>query len=248
MPELSPTSLIIIVLVSWLAGVAKVAFGIGAGVFLTPILALTLPSKVAVALMAPMMVVTDVLALRQHWGKWHTRHILVLLPTAFVGVVLGTLFLAWAPTALVRKAIGVIALLFVAIQLQRWRNTAGKVSAPMPPWAGWIIGFLSGITTSIAHAGGIVMSIYLLSVGLTKDVFIASVVGTFSLTDLLKLSLYWQVGVLTLGILLTGIALTPIMLLGGRMGISLNRKLSVQQFTTIVTVLVGVAGLLLLTT
>ncbi len=75
--------------VSWIAGVAKVAFGIGAGVFLTPVLALVLPPKVAVALMAPMMVITDFVALRHHWGKWDSRHILVLLPTAVVGVVPG---------------------------------------------------------------------------------------------------------------------------------------------------------------
>ncbi|MHB0869487.1 MAG: sulfite exporter TauE/SafE family protein [Chloroflexota bacterium] len=248
MPDLSPTSLIIILLVSWAAGVAKVAFGIGAGVFLTPILALVLPPKVAVALMAPMMVITDVLALRHHWGKWHSRHILVLLPTAFVGIVVGTLFLTWAPTTLVRKAIGAIALLYVAIQIHRLRRPSGKPALPMPTWAGWIIGFFSGITTSVAHAGGIVMSIYLLSVGLTKEAFIASVVGAFSITDLVKISLYWQVGILTMSILLAGIALAPAMLLGGRMGIALNRGLSVQQFTTIVTVMVGAAGLLLLLT
>ncbi len=234
--------------VSGIAGVAKVAFGIGAGVFLTPVLALVLPPKVAVALMAPMMVITDFAALRHHWGKWDSRHILVLLPTAVVGVVLGTLFLAWAPAPLVRKAIGLIALLFVSLQIYRWRRPGGRASAPMPAWAGWIVGFISGLTTSIAHAGGIVMSVYLLSVGLTKEVFIASIVGAFSITDLLKLSLYWQVGVLTTTILLTGIALTPVMLLGGRMGASLNRRLSVQQFTAALTVLVAISGLLLLST
>lgn len=248
MMDLGPTSLTIALVVSWLAGVAKVAFGIGAGVFLTPILALVLPPKDAVALMAPVMLVTDVLALRHHWGKWHTGHMLVLLPTAFVGIVLGTLFLAWAPPTLVRKAIGVIAMLFVAIQLRRSRQPAGKPSVPMPAWGGWIIGFLAGIATSIAHSGGIVMSIYLLTVGLTKEVFVASIVGTFAVTDLAKLSLYWQVGVLTLPILLTGLALTPVMLLGGWMGVSLNRRLSVQQFTAIVTVMVGLAGILLLAT
>jgi uncharacterized membrane protein YfcA len=246
LPELNPISLTIIVIVSLIAGMAKVAFGIGAGVFLTPILALVLPPKVAVALMAPMMVITDFAALRHHWGKWHTRYVLVLLPTALVGIALGTFFLAWAPAPVVRKAIGVIALLFVALQLLRGRP--GGASTPLPVWAGSIIGLVAGIASAIAHSGGIVMSIYLLSIGLTKEVFVASVVGSFSITDLLKLSLYWQVGVLTLGILLAGIALTPVMLLGGRFGMSVSRRLSVQQFTAAVTVLVGVSGVLLLAT
>ncbi len=248
MPDLSATSAIIILVVSWLAGMAKVAFGIGAGVFLTPILALVLPSKVAVALMAPMMVITDFVALRHHWGKWSRHHVLVLLPTALVGIVLGTLFLAWAPAPLVRKAIGLMAVLFVTLQILRWRAPDAGASTHLPPWAGWIIGLVAGIASSIAHSGGVVMSIYLLSVGLTKEVFVASVVGSFTITDLLKLSLYWQVGVLTLPILLAGMALTPVMMLGGRMGIVVSRRLSVRQFTAALTVLVGISGLLLLAT
>lgn len=248
MPELSATSAIVILLVSWLAGVSKVAFGIGAGVFLTPVLALVLPSKVAVALMAPMMVITDLVALRQHWGKWHTRHVLVLLPTALVGIVLGTLFLAWAPAPVVRKIIGVMALIFVAQQVLRIRSTKKHAPAPLPAWVGSVIGLVAGVASSIAHSGGVVMSIYLLSLGLTKELFVASVVASFSITDLLKLSLYWQVGVLTLSILLTGIALTPFMLLGGRMGVSVSRRLSVEQFSVAVTALVAVSGILLLAT
>lgn len=246
MLELDSTALTIVLVASWFAGVSKVAFGIGSGVFLTPVLALMLPPKVAVGLMAPLMIITDVLALQAHWRKWHARHLAVLLPTAFVGVVIGALYLAWAPSTLVRKTIGAVALLYVAVQLFYFGRGSRKFDAPMPVWGGSVIGLFTGITTSVAHSGGVVMSIYLLTVGLAKNTFVATVVAVFFATNLLKFPLYWQTGVLNMPILLTGIALTPLMLLGGRMGISLNRRLTAQQFTTGIVVIVGLAGVILL--
>ena len=246
LPEPSPTWLSIVIFASWVAGIAKVAFGVGAGVFLTPLLTLVLPPKVAVGLMWPVMFVTDISALHHHWRKWDTRQVLVLLPTCFVGIIVGSLFLAWAPSELVRKAIGIIALLFVALQLARSRRGAGKPTAPMPIWAGWIIGFLGGIVTSLSHSGGIIISIYLLSVGLTKNVFIASLVSIFFVGNLVKFPLYWQTGILTPPILLTGLALTPVMLLGGRAGLLLNRRVTVAQFTKAIVLIVGLSGLVLL--
>ncbi len=247
LPDWSSTSLIVVVVISCVAGAAKVAFGIGAGVLLTPIAALVLPPKEAVALMAPMMLITDFVAIPHHWRKWSTRHVLLLLPTAFAGVILGTLFLAWAPPLWVKRAIGIIALLFVATQLWRRLRPADGSAKPLPDWLGYVIGLLAGIASSIAHAGGIVMSIYLLGVGLTKQIFVSSIIATFFLTDTTKLIAYWQTGVLTFPILLAGIALTPAMLIGGGAGAFLNRRLTVSQFTTMMMVLVGISGALLLT-
>lgn len=248
MLDLSPLNVAVVVLVSAVAGVFKVAFGLGAGAFLTPVLALVLPPKLAIGLMWPVMFVTDLSALRHHWRKWDTRHVLVLLPTCLLGVVAGSLFLAWAPSWVVRKTIGVIALAFCGVQLLRMGRAASGPSHPMPTWGGWIVGFVAGLTTSIAHSGGIVMSIYLLTVGLTKNRFIATLVSIFFASNLLKFPLYWQTGILTMPALLTGLALTPAMLLGGRFGMSVNRRLSVAQFTRFVVAIIGSAGMLLLAT
>ncbi len=245
MPELSPTSLIVVVVISFMAGASKVAFGIGAGVLLTPIAALVLPPKVAVALMAPMMLITDFVAMPHHWRKWSTRHIVLLLPTAFAGIVLGALFLAWAPPVWIKRAIGAVALLFVLTQLWR-RMHAANGTKPLPDWLGCVIGLLGGVASSIAHAGGIVMSIYLLAAGLSKQLFVATIVATFFLTDTVKMIAYWATGVLTWPVLLAGLLLSPTMLLGGTAGAVLTRRLTVEQFTAVMMVLVGISGVLLL--
>lgn len=248
MLDLDPLSFIVVVLVSVLSSIIKVSVGIGSGAFLTPILALVLPPKVAIGLMAPLMIVTDLAALHHHWRKWHTRHVLVLLPTCLVGVVAGSLFLAWAPSEVVRKAIGVIALTFVALQLLRFRREAAGPSLPMPAWSGWIVGLVAGVTNAVAHSGGIILSIYLLTLGLAKNGFIASLVMIFLAANLVKAPIYWQTGILNMPLLLTGLALTPTILLGGWLGMRLNRSISVEQFSRIVVVIVGMSGLLLLAT
>lgn len=246
MLELDSIELLAIVAASLLAGLVKVAFGVGAGAFLTPLLALILPPTVAVALMAPVMLLTDVQAVQHHWGKWSTRHVMVLLPTSVLGIAAGTLFLGWAPPYLIRKAIGAIALVFVVLQLRRFRGGVAGPRIPFPVWGGWIVGFIAGVSSAIAHAGGIVFSVYLLSAGLAKNAFVASVVALFVASSAIKIPLYWQIGILTAPVLLTGLALAPVMFLGGRIGARLNQRISVVQFTWIVTLAVGGSGLLLL--
>ncbi len=231
---------------SWLSGAAKVAFGIGGGVLLTPIAALVLPPKVAIALMAPMMIITDFVALPHHWRKWSIRDAAVLLPTACVGVVLGSIFLAWAPPIWVRRAVGLVALFFVASQLWKRVRPSGPDSRPMPEWLGYPIGFLAGLSSSVAHAGGIVMSIYLLSIGLKKQTFVATIIACFFVTDTTKLLAFWQTGLLTWQLLLAGTLFAPAMLLGGSAGAFLHKRLTVDQFTNVVMVLVGLSGVLLL--
>ena len=247
MLELDATSLIIILIVSLLAGAVKVAFGVGAGALATVIMAMVLPPKMAVGLLAPIMIITDIQALRYHWRKWDTKQVMVILPTAVLGIGVGTAFLGWAPPGVVRKAIGTVAILFALLQLLRmYQRDQAPVALPL--WSGWIIGFFAGITTTVAHAGGVVFSMYLLGANLPKNTFVATVVALFFATNTIKLPLYWSVGVLTLPILLMGILLTPVMVAGGWLGSQLSRRISVQQFLWIVTLLVGASGLLLLLT
>lgn len=246
MPDLSPFSLAVIAVIAFAAGAAKVAFGVGSGALLTPVAALVLPAKTAVALMAPLMMVTDFVAIPRYWRKWSGRHVLVVIPTAFVGIILGTVFLTWASPLWVKRAIGVVALLFVATQMWRRTRSFGASRTKVPDSLGYVAGLFAGVTSGIAHAGGIVISIYFIESGLTKQVFVASVIATLFLTDVTKMISYWQSGVLTWPVLVTGLLLSPAMLLGGSAGAWLSQRMTVSQFTTFLMFLLGISGFLLL--
>ena len=107
----------LIIVVAFFAGVLKSGFGIGAGIFLTPILALVTDPKEAVVLVAPMMLFTDITAVYQYWQRWSLRDILSLAPPCLLGVTAGVFLLNWLTPDLARRAIGLIGLLYVGTEI-----------------------------------------------------------------------------------------------------------------------------------
>ena len=55
------------------SAVIKNSVGIGAGVFLLPVLTLVLPPKVALGLGAPAMLISDLVGIKNYWGEWDKR-------------------------------------------------------------------------------------------------------------------------------------------------------------------------------
>lgn len=107
----------VIIVVAFFAGVLKSGFGIGAGIFLTPILALVTDPKEAVVLVAPMMLFTDATATCQYWRQWSVKDILSLAPPCYLGAAAGVLLLNWFTPEMARRAIGVIGLVYVGMEV-----------------------------------------------------------------------------------------------------------------------------------
>ena len=110
---------LITAIVAFLAGVIKSAFGIGAGIFLTPVLALVINPKEAVVLVAPMMLFTDITAIFQYWRRWSVKDVLLLTPACLIGAVAGALLLNWFTLQMAQRSIGAIGLLYVGTELLR---------------------------------------------------------------------------------------------------------------------------------
>jgi uncharacterized membrane protein YfcA len=230
---------------AFMAGLIKTAFGIGAGVFLTPILSLMITPKTAVALMAPMMLITDIFTLCIYWKKWHLNYILILTPGFLIGVVLGSYYLAWASPVIIKLTIGIIAMVFSAYQIVRIKNP--KIFNGINPsnTTGVILSLLAGISSAVAHSGGIIMTIYLITKKLDKNSFVATLVGILLLSDMLKIVTYTELNLLTRPLLITGLMLTPMMFLGSWLGSKLIKRLSDNQFILYVNVLIFVSGIIL---
>src|SRR5687768_1567504 len=71
-------------------GFLRTSIGGGIGLVLTPTLSLVLPPSVVLALIAPLMNLSDPLTLRYYWRQWDRRQLALLLPSMMAGVVLGT--------------------------------------------------------------------------------------------------------------------------------------------------------------
>lgn len=162
----------------------KGAFGGGVAMVGIPLMSLAMDPLVAGAVMAPLLLVMDAVALR-HWSPrtWSRADVRWLIP----GTLIGTALAAWLLTGLDERAVaalmGVLGLGFAAFWL------AGGVSAqgwPARPAFALTAATASGATSMIAHAGGPPLAIYLLGRGLPKEQYAGTTSIVFTVGNIAK--------------------------------------------------------------
>jgi uncharacterized protein len=228
-------------------GFLRTSVGGGIGLVLTPTLSLVLPPSVVLALIAPLMNLSDPLALRYYWGQWDRRQLALLLPSMMAGVVLGTWALAQLSEYWLGKAIGAVALFFGLLQLVLTGRNQRLLSA-RPHWsAGAAAGLTAGVASTVAHSGGVVVSIYLVNVQLTKTALLATGNALYVLPNALKLGGYWSIGFLTASIIAAAALAVPLLFVGAWLGYRVNQRLPRRAFelTLVVIAIAGALRLLL---
>jgi len=241
---LQEPSLLLVLMGVVLAGAFVTSgFGIGGGIMMTPLFILFLPPKIAIGLLAPLMLLISGTGLRQYWGQWSVHSILVLLPSSLVGIWVGTYLLAEIPATIVSKTVGVLAIGFGIIQFliidrPDWRDRLRPGA-----WQGVGFGFASGITTALAHSGGIIFSFYLLPHSRTKEIFVSTALFLFFASGFVKIGTYAYYGILTFSILLLSLTLAPALIFGSIAGKRLNHLIPNKLFLRLICVLVAGMGI-----
>jgi uncharacterized protein len=229
-------------------GVAKAGFGGGAGVLGTPLMALTIPVGDAVALLLPLLIFCDVFSVWHYRTTFHRRSVRLLLPGAALGIAIGTMFFErfLGNQQVMRAGIGSLALLFVIYQVIRTR-LAGAIEARHPhPVEGVIMGTISGFTSTLAHAGGPPVAIFVLPQHLPRQIFVGTTVIVFTAINLMKVGPYIWLDLYHVGNLATVVALAPLTFIGVRLGIWLNARFTDLWFTRVVYVILAITGIRLL--
>ncbi|MEM4246556.1 MAG: hypothetical protein QW390_04605, partial [Candidatus Bathyarchaeia archaeon] len=86
------------------------------------------------------------------------------------------------------------------------------------------------------------IAIFLLSTGISKEVYVATAVLYFAILNYLKVIPYVLTGILNLDALISGLALLPFVPLGTYAGFFLNRRIPSRHFTTFIYSLLVVTG------
>lgn len=227
----------------------KGAFGGGFALLAVPVLSLTTDPLTAAAATAPLPVVMDAFAIVAHPPRtWSRPHLKRLLPAAVIGLCCGALLLGTVSETLIKAIVGGLAVGFsVKWFLERildqslipLRGASGTLQ-------GGLFGGLSGFTSVLAHAGGPPLAIYLLSRNLSKENYAGTGVGSFAVTNLIKLALYGALGLVTMQTGTMSLLLAPVIPLGIYAGRKGHDLMSAQTIFLICYSLVFLAGLKLL--
>ena len=268
---------IILYFCALMIGVTKAGFGGGTGLIVTPLLVSIMPgeepAKEAVGLMLPMLFITDIFAMFHYFGKWDRKNVLGLLPGALIGILIGTLILKGLPDIYLRKTIGVIACIFVVVQLLRERlassdrktkssvskaNRKPKVSGSRSDgasvnevniavkfkyWHGIPAGMATGLVSTLAHIGGVITSMFLLPQKLSNQAYVGTTTGIYFLINAAKIGPYIYLKMFTRFSLFHDLIAVPMIAIGVLVGIFLNKRISSVLFSRIILILVFVMGL-----
>ena len=226
-----------------LVGISKGGFGSGAGIFATPLMALTLPIPQAAAIMLPILIVMDVVGLWAYRGKFSRENLRLILVGGVLGIGLGAAAFRFFSDAWIRVALGAISVGFV-LHYYGFRVGAGAASPSGPK--GFLWSTVSGFTSTIAHAGGPPLSIYLLPLRLEKTTLVGTTVIYFAVINAVKLVPYTWLDLFDPRNLSTSAALAPLAPVGIWAGYHLVRRVNEVLFYRICYGLLLVVGLRLL--
>ncbi len=245
MNEITYLGWFVIAIAVLITGISKSAFGGALGGVGVPMMALFMPPGVAIAVMLPILCVMDMFGVRAYWKKWSVHELRIVLPGGIAGILIGALAIGTLSDKTVKGIIGAIAVLFMCDRMFQLRDRFQMNQAP-GPWAGRIWAAISGITSTMAHAGGPPILVYLMGKKLPKENFVATTAVFFTVINAVKIMPYIALGLFTRDTLKMAAILALLAPLGVWMGLHVLRAIPERIFYALATALLGLSGLKLL--
>lgn len=243
--EFGPVGWIVAGLAVLITGISKSGLGGALGGLAVPLMAIWISPRDAAAVMLPVLIVTDWFGIGAWRGKASWPDLKLLLPAAVIGIVVGTLAFGVMSDRLVKAAVGLIAVVFALDRLLRRQGSERPASPPRPALA-WLAGVGSGFTSTLAHAGGPPIMVYLLSRKLPRENFVATTVYFFTMVNLAKMPTYLALGIFSKATLVASATLLPLVPVGVWLGLRILAKIPERPFYWFATAALGLSGAKLL--
>ena len=206
-----------------------------------PMLSLVESPVRAAAIVLPILIVQDWVSVWAFRRDFSSSNLLILIPSAMIGVGLGWLLAARVSEDAVRLAVGVISIAFVAYMLIRDRLGRAPVERPGVP-GGLVWGSLAGFTSFISHSGAPPFQVYVLPQNLKPRVFAGTATMFFAAVNLIKLPPYFLLGQFNRANLAVSAGLIPVAILSTFGGVWLVRRVPPDRFYAIILALTFLIG------
>lgn len=231
------------------ASIGVILFGIAKGGFAGPIAILSIPVMslsmspiTAAAILLPVLLVMDVVAMYIYWNKWDVKNIKIILPPAMIGILIGTLTFGFISEDIIRIIIGCIAIIFILMSLLQQNNKFIKPTKNK----GLFWSLIGGYTSFIIHSGGTPINFYLLPQKLNKTTYVGTMTLAFLIINLVKLIPYYYLDQLIVSNIKTSLILSPLAPISIYLGYYLHKKINEKIFYFFIYVFLGIGGLKLI--
>lgn len=261
---MEPATALVIALGAILFGIDK-SLASGAGLLAVAMLTAVMPARDATGLTLLMAICADWSAIWAYRGNVSVRSLVRLIPFVIVGIACGIAFLYSADNTAMRKTIGIILGIFVAvyfISLARKRlsgktaqgaaaatvhgGTSDALSAdPRVRALSWakrvVCGILAGFTTMVANAAGPVTTVFFMSENLPVLRFLGTTAWFYLIVNLIKLPVSIHLGMITWQSFLSMAWTIPLIILTVIAGRTTAKHVSQKTFTVVVYALAVIA-------
>ncbi|MBN2307920.1 MAG: sulfite exporter TauE/SafE family protein [Candidatus Hydrogenedentes bacterium] len=231
-------------------GISKSGFAGGAGILSLPLMMLVMPVNKVTACLLPLLILCDMNAIYHHRRNVDWKVVLRIYLPAIVGILAGA-WVWWkvgragvaAYAVPIKRFVGVIAVLFAVYLVAKEAAMAWIDRIKPGPKSAVVAGVTAGFTSTIAHAAGPIVSLYIFAQGLGKTLFVGTVAWTFTLINLTKLPFYIGVGLIRPDVLLVDLCLIWLIPIGSGLGKWMHHRVSEKLFNRVILVLTLIAGL-----
>lgn len=234
----SQGTVLFVLLVSLIAGLARGFSGFGAALIFVPLVSATIGPKIA----APLLLVADgVLTIGLIPAAWRLadqRNVLVMALGAIVGVPLGTYALATFDPLTIRWSIVAIVLLLLMLLMSGWRYH-GRPKARLTI----AVGAVSGIFSGAAQVGGPPVVAYWLGGAIPGSIVRANIILYFAVSTILTFASYLWSGLITFQIVALAVAVGPLYGLGLWLGTRMFGVASERAFRRLCFCLIAFSAL-----
>lgn len=242
-----------------ITGISKAGFGGGVGILAIPVMALVVGPAQMLGIMLPLLILCDIFSNLHHIGFYDWPRLKPLLIGAVLGVVVGTVVL-WmmkgVPPSefnrIMNALVGGICLIVVLMQAYR---LTGREVPTLPPgkMSAATVGLVAGAVSTINHAAGPIVTVYLLQEKLEKRMMVGTLLLYFLLINSAKVPTYWLLPIgengqtlINASTLRDSIWFIPLVPVGTVIGAWMHKRVAEKPFAAVMYVAAAVSAVQLL--
>jgi uncharacterized protein len=235
--QYSTTSLVILVVTAFIAGLARGFSGFGSALIFMPLASSVIGAQLASPLLLLIDFLTTLTLIPNAAKRADKRDVSIISIGALIGIPLGTMVLALADPLIVRWIIALLIISLLVLLMSGWRFR-GQPTIPLTISVGFTGGFFGGL----AQAGGPPVVLYWLREAAVAAVTRANIILYFAIGDVLIVISYFVGGLWTVTVVGLAVITGPLFGLGLWIGSKLFGVASDETFRRICYALIAVSA------